>query len=228
MRKIFILALVNIIILICLAGCVDLSLPVYEKLDTSGTEDGVAIMVDGVKYKMYPILKWDVDPDSKTIGYAGNWGAAVTRAVGDTEKNFLILIDFGSDAFYGPLYRTDKIIQDPSSESVDELIYIEYDMRPDEPKGYSNNVKDKEIIKEYFEILGNVDKTADIEFIKDCSIRIEAYSKEVPGAKYFLYLVKKDHKLFIGSIEEGYVEMPIELLEKIAGHKIDIEALLQD
>lgn len=220
------LCIALVMLMFGLAGCTDQSLPVYERVDSD--EDGVAVLVDGVKYVMYPILKWSVNPESKTIAYAGSRGTAVTGAVGDTDKNFLYLCDFGASAFYWPLHRTDKSIPEPSGESVGELIYIEYDMRPDEPQGYSNNIKDKEIIKEYFEIFESDNKITDIEFIKDCSIRIEAYSEEVPGAKYFLYLVKKDHELFIGSGEEGYVEMPIDLLEKIAGHEIDLDYILQE
>lgn len=218
----------SIFILIFLAGCVDLSLPVYERLDTNGTQDGVAIIVDDVKYVMYPLLKWRVTPDSKVIGYAGNWGTAVTSAVGDTENNFLYLCDFGASAFYSPLYRTDKIIPEPSSESVDELIYIENDMRQDEQKGYSISVKDKEIIKEYFEIFKSENKETDFEYLDNFDISITAFSNEVPGASYYQCLFKNEGKLLIGVYEDCFVEMPMDLLEKIAGHKIDLEYLLQE
>ncbi len=185
-------------------------------------------MVEGVKYQMYPLLKWSVDPDSKKIGYAGNRGTAVTGAVGDTEKNFLFLLDSGSSAFYSPLYRTDKIIPEPSNQSVDELVYTEYDMSDDEKQTYTNSIKDKEIIKEYFEVFKSENKVIDFEYLENFDISITALSNEVPGASYYQSLFTNDGKLLIGVYEDGFVEMPIDLLEKIAGHKIDIEALLQE
>lgn len=221
--------IITIIICICafvyLVGCADLSLPLYERVDSE--EDGIAVMVDGVKYVTYPELNWNVRPDSTIIGYAGTRGTAVLGAEGDTEKNFLFLCDSGfSGAYFSPLHRTDKTIPEPSSASVDELIYSEYDMRVD--KTYSNTIKDKEVIKQYYNALGSINTITEAEIIKDYSISIGSYSSEVPGAISVLYINKSDGKLFICISNNSYVEMPIELLEKISGHKIDIEYLLQE
>ena len=218
MKKVLIpLFIVLGLLMVCLVSCVDLSLPVYQRVDSD--EDGIAVMVDGVKYVNKPALKWNVHPESKKIAYAGSWGTAVTGAVGDTDKNFLYLCDFGASAFYAPLHRTDRIIPEPSSDSVDEIYYTEND--------YINSVKDKKIIKEYFETLGSANKTTDVTLIKNYAIRICAYSSEVPGASYLQVLYKSNGKLYIGDVE-GFVEMPIDLLEKIAGHKIDLDYILQE
>jgi len=184
--------------------------------------------IEGVQYKMFPETKWNLHPDGNIIGYAGSYKTTVEVADGDTERNFVFLQDIGSSMYYIPLYRTDKIIPEPSENSVNEILYYEEDYRRDEVKRYSNTITDKEIIKELFDILKTGERTSDISFIEGFSLRISCFSDEVPGAYYNLNIERSDGKLMCGLRADGYVEIPIELLEKIAGHEINIDELLSE
>ena len=228
--KLKLLAIILLLIfVVVIIGCVDSSLPIYERTDKNGLEDkdGIKVVIDGVEYKMYPALKWTVNPGGEVIGYAGNWNTVISKASGDTKMNFVYLKDRGWTNYYNPLYRTDIVIPEPSADIVNKILYYEQDFRGDDIKRYSNTVTDKEIIKELFNLLEGSEKTSDFLNIKDFSIRISCFSEEVPGAVYNLSIVKYSNRLMVGCIEEGYIAIPIELLDKIAGYKVDYEYFLK-
>ena len=216
------------IIIILLTSCVNPFLPIYERIDKDGSldDDGIILLVEGVRYQMLPLTKWSVLPGGDLIGYAGSWKTTVSEGALDTERNFVFLHDFGTDVYYAPLYRTDRIIPEPSADSVDELYYSENDFRGEEPKRLGKIITDKTIIKELFDAWDNGIKSPNKENIIDFGMDISCYSSEVPGADYTFYIEKEEDKFVFGTLEEGYTEMPVDLLEKIAGHEINVDMLL--
>ena len=209
---------------VCLLGCVDNSYPIYERTDTE--EDGITVNFEGVTYKMYPLLKWEARPDGNMIGYAGSKKTIICFAEGDTERNFLYLQDNGASMYYKPLYRTDRVIPEPSEDTVDSLRWSEYDFTGEDKQNISNSVMETEIIKKLFSVLESGEKIWEYKMLTDFRVHIYCASGEVPGASYDLMLVKNNNKLLIGNTMIGYNEVPTELIEDIAGHEIDIEAML--
>jgi hypothetical protein len=205
-----------------LIGC-GTSHPIYERSDTE--QYGISVTIDGVVYQMYPQLKWDVSPDREIMGYAGTTETWMCWAKGDTEHNFVYLQDRGASMFYRPLYRTDRVIPEPSGDIVDTLYWSEYDFSGEENKHTSLYVTDKEIIELLFEILNNNERTTEYSFPIDYRIEISCYSVLVPGASYNLNIVLGRKKILCGTVEEGYTEISIELLESLAGYKLDMEKL---
>lgn len=232
--KISLIAILLIMVLITIvficAGCANLSLPIFERLDENGVEDedGIVIVIDDVIYKMFPETRWSPSIHGEVIGYAGNRKTTVSVYEGDTERNFVSLHDSGSSMNYIPLYRTDILIPEPSKSSVNKLIYSETDFSGESAQNYGNTIIERKIIHELFDVLESGTRTRDISFIEDFSLSISCFSDEVPGASYNLNIVKSDGKLMCGTNKEGYVEIPIELLEKIAGKEIDLEELLAE
>ncbi|MGI5850219.1 MAG: hypothetical protein ACOX8Q_09200, partial [Christensenellales bacterium] len=127
--------------------------------------------------------------------------------------------------YYRPLHRTDKKIPEPSAEIVDKICWSEYDFSGNKSKLTSNWVTDKKVIATLFNTLDTNYRTNNYTFFEDYCADITCYSEEVPGAYYELDLGFNNGKLICGTREEGYVEVPIELLEQIAGHKIDLSVL---
>ncbi len=205
-------------------GCRDTSLPIYERCDENGINDenGIVVIVNGITYKMFPELKWNVEP-GEVIGYAGNWRTTVSNIVGDTENNFIYLCDVGSSMYYSPLYRTDKEIPEPTANSIDKIVYSE-SYNSNEPT--MNTIIDNETIQSLFEILETGTRFSEITFLKNINISIACYSEAVPGASYYLYVVNCNGKLVCGNRKEGYVEIPEDLLKKIAGYNINVGDLL--
>jgi len=207
-------------------GCIDVSLPVYQRIDQNGLEDeeGIVVIVEGAEYKMFPERKWSVEP-GEMIGYAGSWKTTAYAAAGDTERHFVYLHDAGSSMYYSPLYRTDKPIPEPSGDTVNKISYSETHFSGDEKKQIKNTIIDKETIQAFFDGLETDERTSNIVFLEDFYIHISCYSDAVPGASYYLNIVSGDGKLMCGNHREGYVELPAELLERIAGHTIDLKML---
>jgi len=185
----------------------------------------VSVTINGVKYAMYPELKWDVQPGDNVIGYAGNMGLAILKVKGDSKMNFIYLRDTLPGRYYYPLCRTDRIIPEPSAKTVDTIYFREYDFSGDEVKSYDNTIADIPTVDEFFSLFNNNNKVPYSELIniklKDFSIGISCSSNQVPGALCFFDIGSYEGKLVCGD-GYGYVEMPIELLEKLAGHKLNI------
>lgn len=227
MKARIIFVLIVMITSIMLTSCVDLSLPVYEKTD----EDGVSVYIDGVRYKQLPLLKWEVHPASyenparKTnIGYAGGWDIILSEALGDTEKNFILMKGTIADYYDGYLYRADKVIPEPSAESIDELMWVETYI--DDEEDYSNIIIDKDIIIELFSVLDTGEKTDEYNMIEKNSKKVNMYisckSNNLPGSQYILHIGTNNGKIICGDfIDKQYVEIPIDLLEKIRGNKLE-------
>ncbi len=68
--KRLILIIYVILAITLLASCANPVLPVYEKTN----EDGMSVIIDGVRYKLLPLLKWSVYSqqiwEAEVIGYA--------------------------------------------------------------------------------------------------------------------------------------------------------------
>ncbi len=205
-------------------------LPVYQRLDKNGVYDpeGIGVLFEGVKYKMYPALKWDVTDNKDIIGYAGSWGTCISTVEGDTERNFIILQDFDSEYPYIPLYRTDKAIPEPSSESVDKMVWYEHIIGKDNTY-YSHTVTNKEIIQEFFHDLAEGKKTGQIRpFTKGTEVdsdiylmSVVCYSSELTCASYNLDFGIYDGKVVCTDLKELYVEVPLDILEKLAGKSLN-------
>lgn len=216
--KVVSILVVIILIMITSTACVDLSLPIYEKTD----EDGTSVIIDGVRYKQLPILNWEVYPEwgGEIIGYAGNRETIICEANGDTERNFVYIKGTFTDYYDGFLYRADKEIPEPSADSIDEMMWFDYIIGSDEQ--YVNTVTDESIIEALFQIIETGEKLTEYEEIEKNSEKIIMYiscsSSELPGAYYILYIGRSNGKIICGNKrEKEYVEIPIELLEKISG-----------
>lgn len=200
----------------------DFRLPIYKVSD----QDSRSVFIDGVRYKCLPNIKWDAVPVSSKIGYAANWLTVVLEAKDDPDRNFIFLHTVGASTVYGPLYRTDKDINEPSDETVDKITWTSYVIGSNDE--YVNATEDKELIKEFFSILNTGKKTNEYRSIKINSetlvIYINCTSSDLPGAFYKLniYLSNKSSGKFVcGNTMGDYIEVPIELMEKIAGKKLD-------
>lgn len=213
-----------ILLIIFFSGCLAATYPVYERSDTEN--NGITVNIDGVLYQMYPRLKWKIHAGEGIIGYAGSRNTTISTAKDDTEMNFIYLHDSGKDMYYRPLYRTDKIPPEPSADTVTKLYWSEYAFNGNKKNHIGNYITDSEVIRELFESLNSGDKTQNYEILNDYSIDITCYSDQVPGAYYELSLKNSNGKIVCGNHEEGFTEIPIALLERIAGYEIDIAELL--
>jgi len=223
--------LIVLLLVFCCSGCYPVlyptnSYPVYERTDTE--EDGITVNFEGVLYKMYPLTKWEVHPDGKLVGYAGTKDTIICLAEGDTERNFIFLQDNGASMYYRPLHRTDKVVSGPSGENVDTITWKEYDFTDKESEFYDQQTNDKGTIKKLFDVWDTGEKTQEYEFLTDYRIHILCSSSLVPGAYFDLNLVKNSRqKIMMGTAELGYTEVPIDLLEEISGHDIDVDAWIK-
>lgn len=233
-RKIFITAIAILCLTFIVTSCgyfINPFLPVYPRLDKNGVDDteGISVLFEGIKYKMYPALKWSVEDSGDIIGYAGSWKTCITTVKGDTEKNFIILQDFDSEYNYIPLYRTDKAIPEPSSESIDKIVWREYIIGKD-TGDYAHTVTNKEIIQEFFYDLAEGKKTGQIRPF-ECGVIVDSdtyymsvacYSSALTCAGYYLDFGIYDGKVVCSDLEELYVEVPLDILEKLAGKKLNL------
>lgn len=226
-----IVSLLIALIMIFLSGCVD-SLPVYEKTD----EDGVSVYISGVRYKQLPILHWNVNPSlGKVIGYAGSRDVRVSLPFGYTEDNTetnFVFLQYPLTDYYGEmLYRVDRDILDVSVDSVDKVVWGESTYINSQIGNlYSNTIEDKEVIQELFDLLDKGERTEDISQIvvnnNTLNIDISLYCSDIPEAYYDMRVGIANGKVVIGREDIQYIYIPDDLLEKIAGKKIDIEEFL--
>lgn len=225
--KIIILLTVTLLIITLLAGCLNPFLPIYEQTD----EDGTSVYINGVRYTQLPKIKWYVRPSERIIGFAGDRNTLVYAGLGDTDQNFIFLKGLFADYYDGELYRTDRIIPEPA-DVVDKLMYGDYAVGTNDE--YTFITEDADTIKELFEILENGKKTDQFNSIEKDSAKVDiyigCYSAKLPGAHYSLAIgTNNDGKIICGDrYENEYVEIPIELLEKIAGKELNLEEILID
>ncbi len=211
------------------AGCIDPTLPVYEKTETE--EDGVCVVIDGVKYKEFPRLEWAIDNVDEIIGYAGSYDTVIYGLKNDPNRDFIVLKGYLQD-YYGPgLYRTDKNIPVVSVENVDKIVWEYYEVDPNVERGaceqyYTNTIEDKTTIKELFDVLETGKRTQNVYSVKKgsryCAMSIYLYCSEIPAASFELGVWMVSGRIVYGRETTGYVYMPENLLEKLAGKKIDI------
>ena len=126
-----------------------------------------------------------------------------------------------------------------SADSVDKIVWedyvIDYSVEPESYKEQnfnSNIIEDKSTIKELFELLETGEKINNADTTKNGSkcyiMRILLYCSEIPAAYYELSIELDSGRIVCGKPITGYVYMPDDLLEKIAGHKIDLDYILQE
>ena len=231
MKKVYlILLIVSSVIIVLIALCffniIGPNLPIYELTK----DDGYNVVIDEVRYKQLPALKWQIDPSihGKVIGYASDRSAVIWLE--ETEGNFIYLKGQWAD-YYDTLYRTDINIPDPSADSVDKIVWDDYIVEDSEIKDeYTNTVEDEEIIAELFNLLDSGEKTDNFDGIKNESgsiiMNIRLYCADLPGVYYGLSVGLDNGRIVCGRPLTGYVYMPDDMLEKIAGKKIDIEKLI--
>jgi hypothetical protein len=230
MKTKIVLSLIAVILsaVIC-TGCIDTTLPVYEKTETE--EDGICVIIDVVKYKELPELKWEISQANfKRVGYAGDYNTSVLMDSSETEKNFIFLRGSFAGSYICCLYRADKMIPDMSAESVDKIVLKEYKgLNPQEDEVYLNTVTDKEAIKELFDSLNSKEKTDDYQqIVKDSeyyNIDIILYCSKLAGASYRLETGMNGGGFICGKPIIKYVYVPDDLLEKLAGKQINDEEL---
>ena len=223
-----ILSILTLILLSC-TGCFSYSIdppvsyPVYERMDSK--EDGITVNFEGVIYKMYPLAKWEVRPDGKLLGYAGTKDTIICLAQGDTERNFIFVQDNGASMYSRPLYRTDREIPDPSGESVDIITWKEFKTTGETPESNQPKCINKDTIKRLFDVWDIGEKTWEYKLIPAVRIDVVCSSSQVPGAYFGLFVVmNSNNELMMGTPDQGFTKVPIELLEEISGHDIDMDA----
>lgn len=220
-----------LIMVLTFSGCVDFSLPVYQRVDKGGPydEDGLSVVIDGVTYINRPAPRWSVMSPGKSIGYAGNWDITIMEASGDSQGNFVCFFD-SQRSWYGYLYRKDRVIPEPTSESIDKIEYSERGNRY-----VDRSISDKAVIQELFSLLGAGERLPTDSSdgltrlsLNGSSICLFCFSDAVSCTHYDLNIYKISGKLVCGNYFDGYVEIPAVLLEKLAGHPLDMQELLRD
>lgn len=211
-------------------GCVErLPVPIYEKTD----DDGISVYIEGIKYNELPQLKWQVEDVNEIIGYAGSYDTIIYNLKKDVNRDFIQIKYLGSDLNGSVLYRSDKDIPDVSAESVDKIVWEDYEVKFDgKPESYeqlnfyTNTNEDKETIKEFFDLLETEENTQNFDSIKKDSnnyiMDIKLYCSDLPAAYYELSVGLDNGRIVCGKPITGYVYMPEDLLEKIVGKKLDI------
>lgn len=199
-------------------------LPVYEKTKTE--EEGICVIIDGVRYKQKPVIKWYVYPKWRAIGYAGDRTFLVSEGLEDPDRNFIFLDSYIGDYPEHQLYRTDKTFPEPSADIIEKIIWFDY-LDGNSEKEYLYTTEDKETIKELFEVLDTKIITTEFNSInidsRAINMGIVCYSLKLLGANYSLYIGISNGKLICGDLYDNeYVELPLDLIEKISGKKIDI------
>lgn len=228
-KLVFCIAIIVITLLLTSCGKLFVVIPVYE-MTGDIKDDEVCVDIDGVGYKAVNDTKWNILPGEETIGVAGTQRWEVINAMGDTERNFVLLKEpgFWDGTYYRIFRRTDRQVPEPSGDSVNSLQYYEHDFHGEEIKQLLNTINDKEIINQLFEILNTGTRVKEAASFGDFNIAITGFSDAVPGAAYLLSVEISGGKLVCGNYDEGYVEIPTELLESIAGYDIDVNKLLND
>ncbi len=226
-KRIITLIIITLVIVIC-ASC-NPFLPVYEKTETE--EDGICVVIDGVKYKKKPVIKWDVISGGRTIGYAGDQTFRVSEGLDDPDRNFVFLDSYIGDYPPRKLYRADKTFPEPSAEIVDKIIWFDY-LDGDQSKEYLYTTEDKDTIEELFKVLDTEIITTEFNSIMEgkraINIGIVCYSSKLPGANYSLYVGISNGKIICGNLYDNeYIELPLELMERIAGKQIDISGFTE-
>ncbi len=234
--KLIILSLTIALISMASVGCIKrLPVPVYETTD----EDGTSVYIDGVRYKELPRLEWAIDNVDEIIGYAGSYDTFIYGLKNDPNRDFVVLKYYWAD-YYGPgLYRTDKVIPDVSVENVDKIIWEYYEMkmspevkRPEIINYYTNTITDKTTIIELFELLETGEEAQNISAAKKgektLAMNISLYCSEIPAASFGLGVGLFSGRIVCGRPSTGYVYMPEDLLDRIAGKKIDVSELTED
>lgn len=220
-RNILIIIVAIILAAAVSTGCKDPLLPVFETSETE--EDGICVIIDGVKYQEKPAIKWYSYNHGNIIGYARDGDIAVHVIDGDTNRYLMFLEGFWDEMYV--VYRTDKVIPEPSADIIDKILWYDY-LDENNEEGYSYITEDKDTIKELFKALDTVKRTTEFNVIKKdlrgIDIGLACYSSSVPGLQYSLIVGISDGKIICGDrYEREYVELPLELMEKLAGKQID-------
>jgi len=209
------------VLLFCLSGCNDTSLPVYEMTGSLEDTDSVCVIIDGVAYQALPASVWDVQPGTEVIGYAGSRSFQLIEAANDTARNFIFLNNLKQISFHKSLlilHRTD--IPNPSADIVNRIEFYDQDYSGDEIISINNTITDEAIIQKLFEALHTGTLAHAPRALQARTITISCYSDDVPGASYTLFMMRADGRWFCGTAEVGYAEISGDLLAEIAGHDI--------
>jgi len=221
-RKIIIGALLISVIALLLLSCINPFLPVYEYEETD--ENGMTVIIDGVKYVQYPELKWDITPSGKVIGYAGSLDIKISEAARE-DTSFVFVHDNWKHSYDKVLYRAGT--PDVSAESVDRIVWDKSGRKDSQiVDTYTNTIEDKEVIKQLFDILENGERVQDIYWVKKDSldwffISILFYRSDLPSARFSVSIGMKDGEMIGVYWHHGYVKIPEDLLKRISGRDID-------
>jgi hypothetical protein len=194
--------------------------------------DGILVEDDGIQYVALPETKWESEVIGDFLGYAGNEKKDIYAVENDEAKNFLFIYDsalcpFG-DMHEILLYK--KGLVNPTGDNINRLLWGEY-----ESKGsyaYKNTITDKSVIKELFDDLESNEPIPDASFFGTGErlfvINITCYSDDVKGAQYNLDIKHYKGNIVCGKSLEGYVIVSTDLIEKIAGHELQLEEYLNE
>lgn len=223
-------------VIILLSGCfmsANVKCEVYERQVTD--EDGIIVNIDGVVYKTLPEPKWEGQKIGDFFGYAGEEKKKLYLSEGDNERNFIFIYDSAlcpkGSTHSILLYRED--MPEPIAESIDKLLWGESKKSDGEMEyNYSNIVTDKEIIKKLFNMLETKKSIVEASHFgygsTFCQMYILGYCDELPEVHYEIEIRHHNRRIVCGNNREGYVEIPVELLEEIAGHDINAEELINE
>ena len=190
------------------------------------------IEVDGVQYEMMNGTKWELDSNAKMVEIGVTGGIFSKTGVyvieGDVDRNFILLHEGLSSMWRTPLVRTDKVIPEPSADTITRFKCIgAFKTAEGEIEPFEYILDDASIIQELF-VLFNDNKVKKSDDFADYRTMIYCYSDKLPGMFYPLQIRYKDGQFICGNFSYNYfVDMPYELLEKISGQKSE-SLILED
>jgi len=145
-------------------------------------------------------------------------GSGVYEVKNDVDHKFLIVRLFFSE-FKLQFCRKDLILPKPSFENTDGIEILEYNKILHKRPYGENAVRDKDTIKEFYDILYSADNERRYrsDFVSMKSIYI--YSDDLPGAAYIFYIYEYNYNRYVVSSRDHkiMVEMQYELLLKLKG-----------
>ena len=231
MKKKVLLITVAVLLIFCLSGCFTSKYPVYERMVTK--EEGIVVIINDVKYKTLPGPKWKGQKQGEFFGYAGEEKKSVYLSKDDDNRNFIFIYDSAlcpkGCEHRILLYRED--LPEPSAEFTDEIQWSEYVIAGDETiYSHGNTLSNKKIVAWLFDIWNSDKRIDDATHFsngnKSYFLTIYCLCNELPSVYYKLELKHYDGRIVLGNNSEGYVEIPIDLVEEIAGHGIDFDEWL--
>jgi len=188
--------------------------PIYNSYN-----DQTNVVVDGIEYKRGCML--DSSRIGELIGFLDDTSYPIYRIEGDVNKNFLGVEVPAEMKGYWWYYRTDFIFPKTSPDTIDKMEWM------DAKSWQTIVVSDQDAISEFFD---HIDRARTLTVKNRITARyatVSVYSKDAPGLIYTFSIELQLNGTFVCTFMEGNERMicsiPTDLLERIAGYKLDVD-----